>query len=103
MFKLKKNRKNYILFSKEEIKEGSGLGYHFYRYHRKISTTQERREWFRTKDAMKDIGLVNRNRRSSVTLPSNYDDIHNASRNHHRLSWKAHTKCKKAWMKNLDR
>ncbi len=103
MFKLKKNRKSYILLSKEARKEGSALDYHFYSYFRKIRTTQERREWFRTKDAMKQVGLVNRNRRSYATLPCNYEDIQNVSACHHRLSWKAHTKCKKAWMKNLNR
>ena len=69
---------------------------------RRVNTQNERKQWYDYMSQLAENDLVlHHNRRSEKSLPNNYDDIYNGMHNNHKLDWKAHTKCRKQYMKNL--
>lgn len=70
---------------------------------RSIRTFQEKKKWFSYIDQANEFGFnVRRRARSKSSLVDSWDDIHNSTYMFHKKSWKAHTKCRKQWEKNIN-
>jgi hypothetical protein len=61
-----------------------------------INCLQEKREWYKAKDELKDYGFTIRSRRTPKNLPSDYDDI-SYSHGYSSQSWKNCTKKRRQW------
>lgn len=72
------------------------------RYFRKMKTVAEKRAYIKGLDDEKEAGeKLTRAKRSNKSLVDAWDDYVATVVFHHKRSWKAHTRCKKQWMKNM--
>jgi hypothetical protein len=61
-----------------------------------INCMNEKRQWYKAEDALKEYGVAIKRRRAPRSLPSDYDDI-GYSHGYRSSSWKNCTKKRRQW------